>query len=57
MGRGDKKTKKGKQFMGSYGVSRPKAANKTKYVAKATETVQPAAKVAKAPKAKAAAKA
>lgn len=28
MGKGDRKTKKGKIFMGSYGVSRPKAKNK-----------------------------
>lgn len=27
MGRGDKKTKKGKIFMGSFGVVRPKKAN------------------------------
>jgi 30S ribosomal protein S31 len=28
MGKGDKKTKRGKLFMGSYGVSRPKKADK-----------------------------
>jgi len=39
MGRGDKKTKKGKIFMGSFGKSRPsKTAAKTeKPVAKTTE--------------------
>ena len=30
MGRGDKKTKKGKIFMGSFGKSRPKAKAKAK---------------------------
>jgi len=30
MGKGDKKSKKGKIFMGSYGVSRPKKASKSK---------------------------
>ncbi len=29
MGRGDKKTKKGKIFMGSFGKSRPTTTNKT----------------------------
>jgi 30S ribosomal protein S31 len=28
MGKGDKKTKRGKLFMGSYGVSRPKKTDK-----------------------------
>ena len=28
MGKGDKKTKRGKLFMGSYGVSRPKKGDK-----------------------------
>jgi len=36
MGRGDKKTKKGKIFMGSFGKSRPVAKN----VKKATEKVK-----------------
>ncbi|CAN5673621.1 hypothetical protein BH23PLA1_BH23PLA1_43140 [soil metagenome] len=30
MGKGDKKTKRGKIFRGSYGKSRPKAGNKKK---------------------------
>lgn len=29
MGKGDKKTAKGKRFQGSYGVSRPRKATKT----------------------------
>jgi 30S ribosomal protein S31 len=37
MGRGDKKTKKGKIFMGSFGKSRPVAKTKTKSAEKATE--------------------
>lgn len=35
MGRGDKKTKKGKMFMGSYGVSRPKNPSTTTSATKA----------------------
>ncbi|MCB0318225.1 MAG: 30S ribosomal protein THX [Bdellovibrionales bacterium] len=34
MGRGDKKTKKGKIFAASYGNSRPKKKNKTSKTAK-----------------------
>ena len=34
MGRGDKKTAKGKRFKGSYGVTRKKKSNTTAYVAK-----------------------
>jgi 30S ribosomal protein S31 len=37
MGRGDKKTKKGKIFMGSFGKSRPVTKAKTKAAEKATE--------------------
>ena len=42
MGRGDKKTKKGKIWKGSYGNSRKRAVNKVKYtpVAKAAEAVE-----------------
>ncbi len=36
MGRGDKKTKKGKIFMGSFGKSRPVTKAKTKSAEKAT---------------------
>lgn len=50
MGKGDKKSKKGKISMGSYGVSRPKRQVKT-------EAPAPAAKPAAEPKAKAAPKA
>lgn len=35
MGKGDKKTKKGKIFMGSFGNSRPTAANKNAKTKKA----------------------
>lgn len=34
MGRGDKKTKKGKRFLGSYGVSRPARPTEAKAEAK-----------------------
>ncbi|HET7118708.1 MAG TPA: 30S ribosomal protein THX [Hanamia sp.] len=37
MGRGDKKTKKGKIFMGSFGKSRPVAKKATTQVAKKAE--------------------
>jgi 30S ribosomal protein S31 len=37
MGRGDKKTKKGKIFMGSFGKSRPASNNKSKSSEKAAE--------------------
>jgi len=42
MGRGDKKTKKGKIWKGSYGNSRKRAVNKVKYtpVAKTAEDVE-----------------
>ena len=63
MGRGDKKTAKGKRFQGSFGKSRPhKVAKKTaaaKTEKKATApkakaaAAKPAAKTEKAPKAKA----
>ncbi|MEP2671166.1 MAG: 30S ribosomal protein THX [Cyclobacteriaceae bacterium] len=54
MGRGDKKTKKGKIWKGSYGNSRKRAVNKVKHtpVAKAAEEVEAKPK----PKAKKAAK-
>ncbi|MEQ8361310.1 MAG: 30S ribosomal protein THX [Cyclobacteriaceae bacterium] len=59
MGRGDKKTKKGKIWKGSYGNSRKRAVNKVKYTpvakaAKATEEVEakPKPKVKKAAKKK-----
>lgn len=42
MGRGDRKTKKGKVFAGSYGVSRPKSDNKP-----STEVKKTAKKAAK----------
>ena len=32
MGKGDKKSKKGKRFMGSYGVSRPRKKGKLKFI-------------------------
>jgi 30S ribosomal protein S31 len=59
MGKGDKKTKRGKIFQGSFGVRRPKdkkaAADKSvPRVAKPKEVKEPAP--AKAPKAAAAAK-
>ncbi|MEO6681576.1 MAG: 30S ribosomal protein THX [Ginsengibacter sp.] len=38
MGRGDKKTKKGKIFMGSFGKSRPTTSNKKKTEAKKEAT-------------------
>ena len=38
MGRGDKKTAKGKRFKGSYGVSRRKKTNTIAYVAKPKKT-------------------
>jgi 30S ribosomal protein S31 len=50
MGRGDKRTAKGKRFKGSFGISRPHEAKK-KAVVKSSE-----AKPAKAPAKKAAAK-
>jgi 30S ribosomal protein S31 len=52
MGKGDKKSKKGKMFMGSYGNSRPRSAQKAGVGASATSaTPQPApAAAAKAPK-------
>ena len=38
MGKGDKKTTKGKRFKGSYGVSRPRKSGKKAYVPKRTKT-------------------
>ncbi|MFZ1806470.1 MAG: 30S ribosomal protein THX [Cyclobacteriaceae bacterium] len=53
MGRGDKKTKKGKIWKGSYGNSRKRAVNKVKYtpVAKAAEEVEAKPKPKKVKKA------
>ena len=34
MGKGDKKSKQGKRFMGSYGVSRPRPSKKSKTASK-----------------------
>ena len=48
MGRGDKKTAKGKRFMGSFGVSRPHKTAST-----APKAAAPATKAPKAAKAKA----
>ena len=50
MGRGDKKTAKGKRFMGSFGVSRP---HKTATTAPKAAAAAPAKKATKATKAKA----
>ncbi len=50
MGRGDKKTAKGKRFMGSFGVSRP---HKTASTAPKAAATAPATKAPKAAKAKA----
>ena len=40
MGKGDKKTKKGKRFMGSYGVSRKRKSNKTIFKSKSKPSVK-----------------
>ncbi|MBX2943052.1 MAG: 30S ribosomal protein THX [Cyclobacteriaceae bacterium] len=55
MGRGDKKTKKGKIWKGSYGNSRKRAVNKVKHTpaAKTAEKVEAKPKVKKAVKKKA----
>ncbi len=54
MGRGDKKTKKGKIWKGSYGNSRKRAVNKVKYTPAATAVedveVKPKPKAKKAVK-------
>ncbi len=62
MGKGDKKSKKGKISMGSFGVSRPKSkavvnAPKAKPAAKAVKETAPAAEAPKAKKEVAAKKA
>ena len=44
MGRGDKRTAKGKRFKHSFGVSRPKNAKKNKSGAKKTPAAAPAKK-------------
>jgi 30S ribosomal protein S31 len=49
MGKGDKKSRKGKISMGSYGVTRPKNKKKVVATASATKKVKPAAEKA-APK-------
>jgi 30S ribosomal protein S31 len=46
MGRGDKKTKKGKISMGSYGNSRPREDNKSSKATSTTAAEKPAAKPA-----------
>ena len=54
MGRGDKKTAKGKRFMGSFGVSRPhKTASTAPKAATTAPATAPATKAPKAAKAKA----
>ena len=40
MGKGDKKTKKGKRFMGSYGVSRKRKSNRTIFKSKRKPSVK-----------------
>lgn len=50
MGKGDKKTRKGKIAMGSYGVTRPKAKNKKAVEAPKAAAKKPAAKKAPAKK-------
>ncbi len=37
MGKGDRKTKKGKRILGSYGITRPKIASKKKPIFKAKD--------------------
>ena len=57
MGKGDRKTAKGKRYSSSYGNARPRAAAKTAGVAKAPVVKKAATKtVAKAPATKAVAK-
>jgi ribosomal small subunit protein bTHX len=48
MGRGDKKTAKGKRFMGSFGVSRPHKTASTAPKAAAAAAAAPAKKATKA---------
>jgi hypothetical protein len=47
MGKGDKKTKKGKIFQGSYGVTRPRKVKKAAAPAKKAAKKAPAKKAAK----------
>ncbi len=47
MGKGDKKSRKGKITMGSYGVTRPRKKSTGKAVAKATTAKAPKAETAK----------
>lgn len=49
MGRGDKKTAKGKRFLGSFGKTRPQKVKKTTVAVAAEKAEKPKAK-AKAPK-------
>ena len=46
MGKGDKKSKKGKLFMGTFGNSRKRATDKATTTAEAKEGAKPAAKKA-----------
>ncbi len=48
MGRGDKKTAKGKRFMGSFGVSRPHKTATTTSAAPKAVAAKPAKKTTKA---------
>lgn len=48
MGKGDKKTKRGKIIIGSYGKKRPKKKNTFKVEAKPTQKTKPAIKAEKA---------
>jgi 30S ribosomal protein S31 len=57
MGKGDKKSKKGKIAMGSYGKSRPHDVKKNKPTEAAVKAEKPAEPAAKAEKPEAAAKA
>lgn len=50
MGKGDKKTRRGKLFMGSYGNTRPKKSNKKAVAAAAPVVEKPKTTKAKAKK-------
>lgn len=50
MGKGDKKSRKGKIFMGSYGKTRPRKRKKSAAPAAAAKKKAPAKKAAKAAK-------
>ncbi|GAB4147189.1 MAG: hypothetical protein Fur0041_21250 [Bacteroidia bacterium] len=47
MGKGDKKTRKGKTFMGSYGKTRPRKVKKAASAATTTKTAAPKKKAAR----------